>query len=66
MFILYTVADLKSTIFRFDLPPERFFEKNLVEKKGIFKPQTAYSDKVALLKLYPGISPENAWDLPVC
>ena len=24
----------------------------------IFKPQTAYSDKVALLKLYPGISPE--------
>ena len=36
----------------------RVFEKNLVEKKGIFKPQTAYSDKVALLKLYPGISPE--------
>ena len=27
-------------------------------KKGIFKPHTAYSDKVALLKLYPGISPE--------
>ena len=23
----------------------RVFEKNLVEKKGIFKPQTAYSDK---------------------
>ena len=36
----------------------RVFEKNLVEKKGIFKPQTAYSDQVALLKLYPGISPE--------
>lgn len=36
----------------------RVFEKNLVEKKGIFKPQTTYSDKVALLKLYPGISPE--------
>lgn len=36
----------------------RVFEKNLVEKKGIFKPQTAYSDKVALLKLYPGINPE--------
>ena len=36
----------------------RVFEKNLVEKKGIFKPQTAYSDKVALLKLYPGICPE--------
>ena len=36
----------------------RVFEKNLVEKKGIFKPQTAYSDKVALLKLYPGISQE--------
>ena len=36
----------------------RVFEKNLVEKKGIFKPQTAYSDKVALLKLYPRISPE--------
>lgn len=36
----------------------RVFEKNLVEKKGIFKPQTAYSDKVALLKLYSGISPE--------
>lgn len=36
----------------------RVFEKNLVEKKGIFKPQTAYSDKVALLKLYPGISSE--------
>ena len=34
------------------------FEKNLVEKKGIFKPQTEYSDQVALLKLYPGISPE--------
>lgn len=27
MFILYTVSGLKSTIFRFDLPPERFFEK---------------------------------------
>ena len=36
----------------------RVFEKNLVEKKGIFKPQTEYSDQVALLKLYPGISPE--------
>lgn len=36
----------------------RVFGKNLVEKKGIFKPQTTYSDKVALLKLYPGISPE--------
>ena len=36
----------------------RVFEKNLVDKKGIFKPQTSYSDKVALLKLYPGISPE--------
>ena len=36
----------------------RVFEKNLVEKKGIFKPQTEYSDQVALLKLYPAISPE--------
>lgn len=32
-------------------------KENLVEKKGIFRPQTSYSDKVFLLKLYPGINP---------
>lgn len=32
-------------------------KENLVEKRGIFRPQTAYSDKVFLLKLYPGIDP---------
>ena len=26
--------------------------ENLVEKRGIFRPQTSYSDKVFLLKLY--------------
>lgn len=36
----------------------RVFEKNLIKKKGIFQPRTEYSDKVALLKLYPGISPD--------
>ena len=35
----------------------RVYERNLIAKKGIFRPQTAYSDKVALLKLYPGINP---------
>lgn len=33
-------------------------QDNLLKKHGIFRPQTAYSDKVFLLKLYPGISPE--------
>lgn len=33
-------------------------QENLLKKRGIFRPQTAYSDKVFLLKLYPGISPE--------
>ena len=32
-------------------------KENLIEKRGIFRPQTAYSDKVFLLKLYPGIDP---------
>lgn len=32
-------------------------EDNLIQKKGIFRPQTAYSDKVFLLKLYPGMDP---------
>ena len=36
----------------------RVFKNNLVEKKGIFQPRTAYSDNVALLKLYPGIKPD--------
>ena len=36
----------------------RVYERNLIAKKGIFRPQTAYSDKVALLKLYPGINPD--------
>ena len=36
----------------------RVFKNNLVEKKGIFQPQTACSDNVALLKLYPGIKPD--------
>lgn len=30
----------------------------LLKKRGIFRPQTAYSDKVFLLKLYPGIGPD--------
>lgn len=33
-------------------------KENLMEKRGIFRPQPEYSDKVFLLKLYPGISPE--------
>lgn len=33
-------------------------EKNLVEKRGIFHLQPAYSDRVFLLKLYPGICPD--------
>lgn len=36
----------------------QIFRENLVEKRGIFRPQTAYSDRVALLKLYPGITPD--------
>lgn len=32
-------------------------KENLIQKKGIFRPQTAYSDKVFLLKLYPGMDP---------
>lgn len=32
--------------------------ESLMKKRGIFRPQTAYSDKVFLLKLYPGIDPE--------
>ena len=32
----------------------RVFEKNLVEKKGIFKPQTEYSDQVALFEIISG------------
>ncbi len=30
----------------------------LLRKRGIFRPQTDYSDKVFLLKLYPGIRPD--------
>lgn len=30
----------------------------MLKKKGIFQPRTAYSDNVALLKLYPGIKPD--------
>ncbi len=33
-------------------------KENLLKKRGIFRPQTEYSDKVFLLKLYPGISPK--------
>lgn len=33
-------------------------KENLLKKRGIFRPQPAYSDKVFLLKLFPGISPE--------
>lgn len=36
----------------------RIFQKNLVEKRGIFRPQTAYRDQVFLLKLYPGMKPD--------
>lgn len=36
----------------------RIHRENLLKKRGIFRPQTSYSDKVFLLKLYPGISPE--------
>ncbi|MDO4306783.1 MAG: asparaginase [Eubacteriales bacterium] len=32
--------------------------ENLLKKRGIFRPQTACSEKVFLLKLYPGISPD--------
>ncbi len=32
-------------------------KENLLKKRGIFRPQPAYSNKVFLLKLYPGISP---------
>lgn len=32
-------------------------KETLLEKKGIFRLQTAYSDNVFLLKLYPGIKP---------
>lgn len=32
-------------------------KENLLGKRGIFRPQTKYSDKVFLLKLYPGINP---------
>lgn len=32
-------------------------KENLLGKRGIFRPQTKYSDKVFMLKLYPGINP---------
>lgn len=32
-------------------------KENLVVKRGIFRPQTAYSNHVFLLKLYPGMDP---------
>lgn len=32
-------------------------KENLIVKRGIFRPQTAYSNKVFLLKLYPGMDP---------
>ncbi|MDO4340194.1 MAG: asparaginase [Eubacteriales bacterium] len=33
-------------------------KENLLKKRGIFHPQTSYSDRVFLLKLYPGMDPE--------